>query len=96
MENVFDIERWASFLEAEADRFLSSPPPAGRTLAQEKNYLRSIRKLIKRLNEDLEDHCFQYKGENVVELDATFTKEAIDNYRKAANAAGIAEIGIPS
>lgn len=96
MENVSDIERWATLLEAEDDRFTSSAPPAGRTLAQEENYMKSIRKLIKRLNEDLDDFSFQYKGKDVVELDATFTKQAIDNYRKAATAAGIAPIGIPS
>jgi hypothetical protein len=97
MEKVFDIERWASLLEAEAHRFISSAPPAGRTLAQEENYLKSIRKLIKRLNEDLEDFSFQLEDEEaVVELDGVFTKEAVDNYRKAAEAIGIAAIGIPS
>lgn len=96
MENVFDIERWAMLLEAEVNRFATSAPPAGRTLAQEENYMNSIRKLIERLNEDLDDHCFEVEGNAVVELDATFTKEALDNYRKAARAAGIAPIGIPS
>jgi hypothetical protein len=96
MENVFDIERWISLLEAEANRFASSAPPAGRTLAQEENFLNSIRKLIKRLNEDLVDNHMLLGDENIVVLDGTFTEQAIDNYRKAASEAGIAAIGIPN
>ena len=95
MENMSDIENWVKALTAEFDRFASSPPSADRTLDQEKDYFKSIRKLIKRLNEDLDDHCYEVGGKALVELDATFTKEALDNYRKAARAAGIAPIGIP-
>ena len=96
MDNLSDIENWITCLETEVERFISTVPPAGRTLAQEENYLKRIRKLIRRLNEDMDDHCFQLGGKVVVELDAIFTKKALNDYLKAAEAIGIAAIGIPS
>jgi hypothetical protein len=94
MDTVSDIENWVKALTAEFDRFASSASSADRTLDQEKDYFKSIRKLIKRLNEDLDDHCYEVGGKALVELDAIFTKRALNNYLKASEAIGIAPIGI--
>ena len=96
MENVSDIENWVKALTAEFYRFCSSPPLADVTVAQEKNYFKGIRKLIKRLKEDLDDNYYVYRGRALVELDGFFTEKALNNYLKAAEAIGIAPIGIPA
>ena len=96
MDNLSDIENWMTCLETEVDRFISTVPPAGRNPDDEANYITSIRNLIERLNEDIDDHCFQLGGKVVVELDAIFTRKALNDYLKAAEAIGIAAIGIPS
>ncbi len=95
MDTVSDIEKWMACLEAEVHRFISRAPPAGRKPEDESNYVTTIRNLIERLNEDLDDYCFELGGKVVVELDAIFTKKALNDYLKAAKAIGIAPIGIP-
>lgn len=98
MENSFDVERWVMALEAEAHRFKQGIPRELRTRDDNFRYWKSLRRLIKRLNEDLDDHIFRIERESedewLVELDAIFTKKALDNYCQAARTVGIVPIGI--
>ena len=98
MQNLFVVEQWVMALEAEANRFKQGIPQEFRTRDDNFLYWKSLRRLIKRLNEDLDDHIFRLERESedewVVELDGHLTKKALDNYCQAARTVGIVPVGI--